>query len=68
MDDLGEFERLINGEPEVRFREIWQDHPFERLCRDLRWTAWAITTALWIGIVWFGLTEGRALIEWWSWQ
>ena len=67
MDDLGEFERLINGDLPPH-REIRQDHPFDRLCRDLRWTAWAITTAVWIGIGWVLLTEGRQLIEWWSWK
>jgi len=49
-------------------REIYQTSRLDQLWTALKFLAWAITTAVWIGIAWFALTEGRQLIEYWSWK
>jgi len=57
MDDLGEFERLINGEPEVQFREITSGSDQIRraiagliitatVCGGFTWICWIIPMTL----------------------
>jgi len=65
MDDLGEFERLINGEPEVQFREITAStasggEQIRRAIAGLIITATVCGGATWI--CWII----PAAIRWWS--